>query len=679
MNKIMIISCLAAGVVAMSGCGESKKTLGEGALSLSNLETNVTPCEDFYQYACGGWIKSNPLGAEYARFGTFDQLRENNNSQVKSLVEGLQEAKQKPESETWKIAVLYAMGLDSTKLNKDGFAPVKAELDKIEKIKTEDEVIAMIAEMHLVKISPFFSLYVAADDGNSSMNIVQLYQDGLGMGDRDYYLTDNEANKKVIEAYKVYIGKLFEMTNHSPEQIKAAVDGVMNIEKQLAKISFSREELRDSKKNYNKVTVDELKSKSKPFNWDVYFKQLGLGNLKTLDAKQLTYYAGLASLLQKTDIEAQKYYLAFNLLNDAAPYLSDDFVNANFDFYGTALSGKQQNRPRWKRSLSFVNEALGEAVGHLYVDKYFPQSSKDKVLKIVGNLQKALSERIAGLQWMSSVTKAKAQEKLAAFTVKIGFPDKWRDYSKLEVKKDSYWNNVCRAARFEVNDDFAKIDKPVDKARWEMSPQTVNAYYSPNTNEICFPAAILQPPFFNPKADDAVNYGAIGVVIGHEMTHGFDDEGRNYDKNGNLIDWWTEEDAKRFNERADKLAKQYSDIIVADSVHANGRFTLGENIADQGGLVISHLAYVNSLKGKKRPEPIQCFTDEQRFYLSYAGLWAQNIRKEEILRLTKVDPHSLGKWRVNAALRNMDTFYKAFFVNSSDKMYMAPEERVLIW
>lgn len=675
----MIISCLAASLVTMSGCGESKKTLGEGALSLSNLETNVTPGQDFYQYACGGWIKNNPLGAEYARFGTFDLLRENNNKQVKSLVEGLKESAQKSGSEAWKIAVLYNMGMDSIKLNKDGFTPIEAELGKIEKIETEDEVIGMIAEMHRMKINPFFSFYVAADDGNSSMNIVQLYQDGLGMGDRDYYLTDNEENKKVVEAYKIYVGKLFEMTNHSPEQVKAAVDGVMTIEKQLAKISFSREELRDSKKNYNKVTVDELKSKSKPFNWDVYFSQMGLKNLRTIDAKQLAYYGGLATLLENTNIETQKYYLAFNLLNDAAPYLSDDFVNANFAFYGTALSGKQLNRPRWKRSLSFVNDALGEAVGHLYVDKYFPQSSKDKVLKMVENLQKALGERIAGLQWMSNATKAKAQEKLAAFTVKIGFPNKWRDYSKLDVKKDSYWANVCRASIFEMNEDFAKIDQPVDKSRWEMSPQTVNAYYSPNTNEICFPAAILQPPFFNPKADDAVNYGAIGVVIGHEMTHGFDDEGRNYDKNGNLTDWWTAEDAKLFNERADKLAKQYSDIIVADSVHANGRFTLGENIADHGGLIISHLAYLNSLKGKKRPEPIQCFTDEQRFYLSYAGLWAQNIRKEEILRLTKVDPHSLGKWRVNAALRNMDAFYKAFNINPCDKMYMTPEERVLIW
>lgn len=675
----MIISCVTAGLMTMAGCIKPKDASDTDALKLSNLDTGTSAGEDFYQYACGGWIKNNPLGDEYARFGTFDLLRESNNEQVKSLVEGLKESSQKQGTEAWKIAVLYAMGMDSVKLNADKYAPLKDQLEKIEKIATEDDVVRMIAEMHLMRISPFFSISVGADEGNSSMNIAQLYQDGLGMGDRDYYLTDNEDNKRVMEAYKSYIAKLFEMTNHTPEQAKAAVEGVMQIEKGVAKISFSREELRDSKKNYNKLTIAELKKKSQPFNWTLYFEQLGLKDLKSVDAKQLPYYKGLANLLKTTTLEAQKRYLAFSLLNDAAPYLSDDFVNANFDFYGKALSGKQQIRPRWKRSLSFVNDALGEAVGHLYVDKYFPQSSKDKVLALVGNLQKALGQRIAGLQWMSDTTKAKAQEKLAAFTVKIGFPDKWRDYSKLEVKKDSYWANVSRAAAFETADDFAKIDKPVDKTRWEMSPQTVNAYYSPNTNEICFPAAILQPPFFNPKADDAVNYGAIGVVIGHEMTHGFDDEGRNYDKNGNLTDWWTADDAKLFTERAERLVKQYSGIVVADTVHANGRFTLGENIADHGGLIIAHLAYLNSLKGKEAPKPIQGFTDEQRFYLSYAGLWAQNIRKEEILRLTKIDPHSLGKWRVNAALKNMDAFYKAFNIKSGDKMYMAPEDRVLIW
>lgn len=343
------------------------------------------------------------------------------------------------------------------------------------------------------------------------------------------------------------------------------------------------------------------------------------------------------------------------------------------------MSGKQEQQPRWKRSLSTVNGALGEAVGQMYVAKYFPASSKEKMLELVGNLQKALSERIAGLEWMSDETKAKAQEKLSAFIVKIGYPDKWRDYTALEIKDDSYWANVCRSNIFEMDYMLQQAGKPVDKARWGMTPQTVNAYYNPTTNEICFPAAILQPPFFNPDADDAVNYGAIGVVIGHEMTHGFDDQGRNYDKDGNLTDWWTAEDAVRFTERADRLIQQYDNIIVIDSVHANGRYTLGENIADQGGLLVSHLAYLNSLKGKETPAPIDGFTNEQRFYLGYATLWGQNIRPEEILRLTKIDPHSLGKWRVNAALRNIDTFYSAFDIKEGDPMYMMPAERVVIW
>ena len=387
----------------------------------------------------------------------------------------------------------------------------------------------------------------------------------------------------------------------------------------------------------------------------------------------------MSEALRNTTVDEQKYYLAFNLLSAAAPYLSDDFVDADFEFYGKVMSGKQEQQPRWKRSLNTVNGALGEAVGEMYVEKYFPASSKEKMLTLVGNLQTALSERINGLEWMSDTTKAKAQEKLAAFTVKIGYPDKWRDYSGLEIKDDSYWANVRRSNIFDMAYQLADVDKPVDKSRWHMNPQTVNAYYNPTTNEICFPAAILQPPFFNPDADDAVNYGAIGVVIGHEMTHGFDDQGRNYDKDGNLIDWWTAEDAVRFKERADKLVDQYDQIIVIDTLHANGRFTLGENIADHGGLLVAHQAYLNSLKGKETPAPIDGFTNEQRFFLGYATLWGQNIRPEEIRRRTKIAPHSLGKWRVNAALRNIAPFYAAFDIKEGDPMFMAPADRVVIW
>ena len=461
--------------------------------------------------------------------------------------------------------------------------PIKDQLAEINKLGTKDELTKMVATLHKEGMAPFFALYVGADEKNSSMNIVQLYQAGLGMGDRDYYLLEDESSQKMREAYKNYITRLFTLIGCSPEQADAAVNAIMKIERGIAEVSFSREDLRDSQKNYNKMSIEDFKAKNDLLNWDVYFESMGMMDIKYLDAKQLSFYEGLSALMKNTTLDEQKYYLTFNLLSSAAPYLSDPFVAADFDFYGKTMSGRQEQQPRWKRALSTVNGALSEAVGQMYVAKYFPASSKEKMLKMVGDLQKALGDRISSLEWMSDATKAKAQEKLAAFIVKIGYPDTWRDYSGLEIKNDSYWANVRRSNIFEVNYMLADVDKPVDKARWGMSPQTVNAYYNPTTNEICFPAAILQPPFFNPEADDAVNYGAIGVVIGHEMTHGFDDQGRNYDKEGNLSDWWTAEDAALFTQRADRLAQQYSDIIVVDSVHANGRFTLGENIADQGG------------------------------------------------------------------------------------------------
>ena len=680
MRKLMVIPLVAAGMVAMSGCSKSpvKETVKVDAINLANLDTTVAPGTDFYQYACGGWIEKNPLKPEYSRFGTFDQLRNDNEEQLRTLINELGTTPQEAGSVAWKIGTLYEMGLDSVKLNNEGMAPIKDQLEAIQRLGTKADVAKMVAVLHKEGMAPFFALFVDADEKNSSMNIVQLYQAGIGMGDRDYYLLDDEGTMKMRDAYKQFINRLFTLTGASPEQAEAAVNAVMKIETGIAEISFSREDLRDSQKNYNKIKLDEFKAKNNPIEWDVYFESMGLMEIEYLDAKQLPFYGALDEFLKNVSIDEQKYYLAFNLLNAAAPYLSDDFVAAEFDFYGKTMSGKQEQKPRWKRSLSTVNSSLGEAVGQMYVAKYFPASSKEKMLTLVGNLQKALSERIAGLEWMSDETKAKAQEKLSAFIVKIGYPDKWRDYTALEIKDDSYWANVCRSNIFEMDYMLAQAGKPVDRSRWGMTPQTVNAYYNPTTNEICFPAAILQPPFFNPDADDAVNYGAIGVVIGHEMTHGFDDQGRNYDKDGNLSDWWTAEDAARFTERADRLVQQYDDIIVVDSVHANGRYTLGENIADQGGLLVSHLAYLNSLNGKT-PAPIDGFTNEQRFYLGYATLWGQNIRPEEILRLTKIDPHSLGKWRVNAALRNIDTFYSAFDIKEGDPMYMIPADRVVIW
>ena len=680
MRKRKMFPFLAAGIVALASCNTPQKEVVKiAAINPANMDTTVDAGKDFYEYACGGWIKNNPLKPEYARFGTFDQLLENNQEQLRVLIEELSATPHEAGSVAGKIGALYAMGLDSTKLNADGVAPIKEELAAINALATKSDVSKMVATLHKEGMAPFFALFVDADEKNSAMNIVQLYQAGIGMGDRDYYLLEDEGSAKMRDAYRAYINKLFTLAGSSPEQADAAVDAVMKIEKAIAEISYGREDLRDSQKNYNKLAYEDFKQIESPLDWDVYFESMGLAGLKELDAKQINFYKDMNKALQNTTVDEQKYYLAFNLLSAAAPYLSDDFVDADFEFYGKVMSGKQEQQPRWKRSLNTVNGALGEAVGEMYVEKYFPASSKEKMLTLVGNLQTALSERINGLEWMSDTTKAKAQEKLAAFTVKIGYPDKWRDYSGLEIKDDSYWANVRRSNIFDMAYQLADVDKPVDKSRWHMNPQTVNAYYNPTTNEICFPAAILQPPFFNPDADDAVNYGAIGVVIGHEMTHGFDDQGRNYDKDGNLIDWWTAEDAVRFKERADKLVDQYDQIIVIDTLHANGRFTLGENIADHGGLLVAHQAYLNSLKGKETPAPIDGFTNEQRFFLGYATLWGQNIRPEEIRRRTKIDPHSLGKWRVNAALRNIAPFYAAFDIKEGDPMFMAPADRVVIW
>lgn len=677
--KKMIACTLLAGAVAAGGCRQAASDSPTPALDPANLNTSVAPGVDFYEYACGGWMKSHPLPDEFARFGVFDRLRENNKEQVRALVEGLRSEPREPGSLEDKIVLFYETGLDSVRLNAEGAAPVREELAAVRAVSDRKSLSEAVARLHRAGAAPFFVPGVGPDEKNSSVNLVQLYQAGLGMGDRDYYLQADSAMETIRNAYRDYVRRLFILAGDTPEEAEAAAEAVWKVEQGIAEAAFPREALRDPQSNYHKVPVSDWASGDRFIDWNVYFETLGLPGLAEVDAKQLAYYDRLDRFLSGTTLDEQKAYLAFHLLNTAAPYLSDDFVTASFDFYGKTLSGRQEQQPRWKRSLDAVNGALSEAVGQFYVAKYFPPASKEKMLELVGNLRQALSRRIDGLAWMGDTTKRKAQEKLAAFTVKIGYPDRWRDYSGLEVRNDSYWDNVRRSNNFDMDYQLADVGKPVDKSRWYMSPQTVNAYYSPTTNEICFPAAILQPPFFNPDADDAVNYGAIGVVIGHEMTHGFDDQGRHYDPAGNLADWWTPEDAARFKERADRLVAQYDAIVVADTVHANGRFTLGENIADHGGLLVAHSAYRNSLEGKDAPAPVDGLTDEQRFFLGYATLWAQNIRKEEILRLTKMDPHSLGKWRVNAALRNIDPFYTAFGIVKGDPMYLAPEERVMIW
>ena len=662
-----------------TGCNSKKEVVLTSGIDLANLDTTATAGTSFYQYACGGWVASHPLTDEYSRFGTFDMLRENSREQLKTLIVELAEKKDNVAgSAAQKVGDLYTIAMDSVKLNQEGAAPIKAELAAIDALKDKGEIYPYLAEIQKKGVNPYFQLYVGADDMNSSMNIVQTYQGGLGMGQRDYYLENDDQTKSIREKYQEHIAKMFRLAGYDEATARKAVKAVMNIETRLAKSARSQVELRNPHDNYNKMQLDTLKKNFPTFNWDTYLTVSGLNDVKEVNVGQPAAMKEVADIIDTVALDDQKLYLQWNLINSAASYLSDDFVAQDFDFYGKTMSGKKEMQPRWKRAVSTVNGALGEVVGEMYVEKYFPAAAKERMVALVKNLQTSLGERIKGLEWMSEPTKEKALEKLAAFHVKIGYPDKWKDYSALEIKNDSYWANIERANEWAYNDMISRAGKPVDKDEWLMTPQTVNAYYNPTTNEICFPAAILQPPFFDMNADDAMNYGAIGVVIGHEMTHGFDDQGRQYDKDGNLKEWWTKEDAEKFKERAQVMVNFFDSIEVAPNVHANGSLTLGENIADHGGLQVSYQAFKKATENAPL-EIVDGFTPEQRFFLAYANVWAGNIRPEEILRLTKLDPHSLGKWRVDGALPHIGAWYEAFNITEQDSMFIPKEQRVSIW
>ena len=669
---------IALALIATS-CNSKKEATQESGIRLTNLDQTINPRNDFYQYACGGWMKANPLTDEYSSFGSFDQLAENNRTQIKGLIEELAKKQSQPGSITQKIGDLYNIAMDSAKLNADGVAPIKEYLDKLASIKDRNGLSQEIATMHRDGFGPFFGLYVGADDMNSSMNIAQLDQGGLSLGEREYYLDGDDHTKEIRTKFEEHVDKMFQLAGFTAEEAQKAAKNVMKVETRLAEASKSAVELRDPYANYNKITVAQLKKEVPSIDWDAYFTTIGLKDLQDVNVGQMDEIKTVADLLKKEDLDVLKAYLQWNVINTASSYLSDNFVAQNFDFYGRTLSGTKEMQPRWKRAVSAVNGVLGEAVGQMYTEKYFPAAAKERMIKLVGNLQKALGERIQGLEWMSEETKAKALEKLAAFHVKVGYPDKWRDYSSLEIKNDSYWANIIRSNHFDHDKMIAKAGKPVDKDEWLMTPQTVNAYYNPTTNEICFPAAILQYPFFDMNADDACNYGAIGVVIGHEMTHGFDDQGRQYDKDGNLKDWWTPEDAKNFKERAQVLVDYFGNIEVLPGLKANGELTLGENIADHGGLQVSFLALQKAMAENPLGKDEHGFTPEQRFFLSYANVWADNTRDEQIRLQTKSDPHSLGRWRVNAALPHISMWYDAFGVKEGDALYLPVEKRASIW
>ena len=672
--KPILLTFAFSSLLSMSAA-ENGKIAG---VNPANIDNSVDPRVDFYDYACGGWMKANPIGDEYSRYGSFDALAENNKLQLKTLFEELAQSKQEQGSVGQKVRDLYLLGMDSARRNREGAQPVMADIAKIQNMKLADLNDIITWEQSNIG-SPFFGCGVEADLMNSDINALYISQPGLGLPDRDYYIVASKENQQIMVAYTNYLEKIFTLVGYNKKAAKKAAKNIIALETKIAEWSMSREEQRDIAKMYNPVPYAQLCEEYNSIDWKSVFNSLNLNNIDTVIITQPKALKQVNDLMPKLSLQEVKDYLVFNYISSASSYLSNDFTEANFEMYSKTLQGTKEMQPMWKRALNVPNGILGEAVGELYVAKYFGNGSKEKMLKIVNNLKIALGEHIATLPWMSETTKINALVKLNSFTVKIGYPDKWKDYSGITVDVNkSYWENVKNAIIFKSKEEYAKCGKQVDRDEWFMTPQTVNAYYNPTTNEICFPAGILQPPFFDVNADDASNYGAIGVVIGHEMTHGFDDQGRNFDQNGNMKDWWTEEDANRFKELTSILVKQYDSIIVLGDEHANGKFTLGENIADHGGLRVSYTAFKKTQQGRSE-EKTDGFTPDQRFFLSYAGVWAGNIRDAEILRRTKTDPHSLGRWRVNAALKNIEPFFKAFNIKEGDPMFLAPAERVTIW
>lgn len=647
------------------------------AIDPDDLDTTVSPAADFDNYANGGWKKRFPIPDEKSRYGSFDLLADSSEVQVQKLISEIAETKHDKGSIGQKIADFYRTGMDTAKIESEGLAPIQPLFDEIGGIQNKEDLLRVVAHFHTNGIYPMFSLFSEADQKNSEMVVAYLFQGGLGMPDRDYYMKDDERSKEIQDAYLVHLQKMFVLTGVEENMAKTNASLVYDLEKRLAAASMTKLEQRDPYKIYNKMDVQGLQKIAPEIDWTVQFKNIGLLNPGDFIVCQPLFFTELSKMLNEVSVNDWKTYLKWQVVKSLSSYLPSAFVNQSFDFFGKTLSGQMAQRPLWKRVQGATNNALDEAIGQMYVEKYFPAESKDRMLKLVENLKISLGQRISKLAWMSDVTKAKAHEKLDAITVKIGYPDKWRDYSTLEVSTDSYVANVLRARSFAFQYMMSKVNKPVDRTEWHMPPQEVNAYYNPSMNEIVFPAAILQPPFFYPTGDDAVNYGAIGVVIGHEMTHGFDDQGRQYDKVGNLTDWWTADDAKLFAERTKVLVNQFNNFTVIDTLKANGELSLGENIADLGGLNVSYNALHNVLTGEEKP--IDGFNPDQRFFLAYAHLWAQNIRDKEIIRRTKEDVHALGRFRIIGPLRNMPEFYNAFNVKEGDYMYLKEEDRAVIW
>ena len=651
----------------------------DGGIDTANMNPAAVPGADFYDYACGGWMKANPLPAEYARYGSFEQLIENNDKQLRGLIEELAAKKHAPGSIEQKIADLYNSAMDSVGRNERGAGELREILAPVAGAKTREELFRLVATWQRKGLGSLIDFYIDADIKNSSMNLLQFYQSGLTLGEREYYLDGDKATLHIREQYRKHVERMFRLAGFDRKTARRKRDAVLAIETRMAHPFYSAVQLRDPEANYHKMTYAELKRDYAGVDWDVYFDALGIKGVGELSVSQPEPLKEACLIWKEAPLDDLKAYVEWKFIDGAATCLSDDFVAANFDFYGRVMSGKEQDRPRWKKAVGAVESGLGEALGRIYVERYFPAEAKQRMETLVQNLQVALAERILAQEWMSNSTKLAALEKLSTFYVKVGYPDTWRDYSALDIRPTGYLENMQRCSAFAYDDMLRRrLGKPVDRKEWLMTPQTINAYYNPTTNEICFPAGILQPPFFDMQRDDAFNYGAIGVVIGHEMTHGFDDQGRQFDKDGNLADWWAPGDADRFKERADVMEAFFGNIDVLPDLKANGALTLGENLADHGGLMVAYQAFKNATKAAPLPAK-DGLTPEQRFFLAYAQVWAANIRDEEIRQRTKSDPHSLGRWRVNGALPHIDMWYEAFGVTDKDPMFVPADKRVRIW
>ncbi|MDY4615335.1 MAG: M13 family metallopeptidase [Bacteroidaceae bacterium] len=678
--KIMLHAMTFAAVLA--SCQTNGESSQKSGIDLANLDSTYLPGTDFYMFATGGWQKAHPLTDEYSRYGSFDVLQENNNKQLRELIEGVAAQQNEKGSVAQKIADLYNSAMDSVALNEHGLDEMAAFLAcdgyQTSAQITQDWLKQVWPKMLRQGVDGLMGFYIGADEKDSKNNILSIVQGGLTLGQKDYYLDQDPETAKIREAYVAYIRQLVSHVGFGETDAARISDDVMRIETRLAQASKSMTELRDPEANYHKMSYDQLKKDFAGIDWDAYLHIFGISGLKDVIVGQPEAIHEVEKILAEETPEALQNVYLWHAIDMAAGYVDDESRNLSFAFWGTALSGKTQDRPRWKRAVSSVEGCLGEALGQLYVAKYFPPAAKERMEKLVANLQQALGERIDVQDWMSDETKKVAHEKLDAFYVKVGYPDKWTDYSTLQIG-NSYLQNILSCKEWAIQDMIAKhLNKPVDKDEWYMTPQTVNAYYNPTTNEICFPAGILQPPFFDMEADDAFNYGAIGVVIGHEMTHGFDDQGSKYDKNGNLSQWWTEEDTKRFNERIQVMRDYHDSIEVLPGLHSNGSLTLGENMADHGGLMVAYQAFVNATAQAPLSDK-DGFTPAQRFFLAYANVWGQNIRDEEIRKRVKSDPHSLGKWRVNGQMPHMDAWYEAFGITEQDPMFVPKEKRVTIW